>query len=852
MPARPGNPDGADGGRRAAGRAGAGAGVRGPADDAGIEAAPDAEGQLRYRLHAEARLAPAEPPADQVASDLAALRTRCRRAVDGQAHYGQLLARGADFGPAFQGVRQLWVGEDEALGEFEVLLPPMAGSRPHPATLDGCLQVAAGVLTENTSDTFVPVVLERFEGVATSWPQHLLVHARLAHPDRVRPQFDFTILDRAGTTLARFRGLQFHNKTTASADNALRTWIYTTEWRECAPAVRNSACSFLGKWLLLADQHGVADAMAEQIQRGGGTCVLAEPGSGELQINAARVKIDPRAPEQFRTLLDSAGERGFAAIVDFWPIEVNFDLDQLPTKALSNQAAGYGPALHLLQALIGRSPAPPVFLVTAAAAPVEDAVGTPVHAAISALRKTLHAEFPELVCRLIDLDDIADPRHAAAALASELEQSDEPDVALRQRRRLAPRLVAAPIAAAPKDQLVELVPSASALIEDLSFVTRGRRAPMAGEVEIEVRATGLNFRDLLNALGMLPDATPRLGGECAGIVSRVGSGARFAVGDPVLAFCPGQSGSVVTVPATHVVHKPAILSFAQAAGLPIAYMTALYALHRLAGLRAGQTILIHTAAGGLGSAATYLALARGARVYATAGSEAKREHLRALGATAVMSSRTVEFADHLLRETGGSGVDVVLNTLSGEFVPAGFKALASGGRFIEVGKRDVFTPAQASRHRPDAIFHRFDLGELAESDPTLVPALLGELIALIAGGAVPPLPVQSLPYGEAKRALHKMADAQHIGKLVLLHPCPGQAANSAIPAGAYLITGGFGALGLQAARWLADAGATTWCSSARVGGGQRSSPQSKLVGHGSLPRKRIAPTSTRCAKSYQT
>ena len=192
----------------------------------------------------------------------------------------------------------------------------------------------------------------------------------------------------------------------------------------------------------------------------------------------------------------------------------------------------------------------------------------------------------------------------------------------------------------------------------------------------------------------------------------------------------------------------------------------------------------------------------------TAGSEVKRNHVRALGAARVLNSRTSEFADALLAETGGRGVDVVLNTLSGEFVPASFRALAIGGRFIEVGKREVFTPEQARQHRPDAIYHLFDLGTVAETDEKLIQSLLSELIELIETSAVPPLPVEAFPYSNVKLALRTMAEATHIGKLVLLH------VSNTLPdlhsrSGAYLITGGFGALGLEAARWLAGAGVET-------------------------------------------
>ena len=788
------------------------------ADAAGIEAPSDAQGQLRFRLHAEARLAPARAGGVSASedlgatADLTALRTRCMRRIEGEEHYRHLAERGADFGPAFRGVRHLWAGEGEAIGEIEVSLPPIAGGRPHPAALDACLQSAAAMFV-NSADAFLPVVLDRFECFATSWPQNLVVHARLTTPDPVSPELDFTVHDLDGKILARFHRLRFHNTSTTTISNNLQSWMYETRWRLCAPTPLHTAgnATLRGRWLLMADRHGVAKALAKRIKEVGGTCVLAEPGREYRQIDPSHVELDPRAPGQFRKLLGTSGESGFQGAVDCWPLDLHFDIDQAPAEALAEQAFGYGSALHVIQALVERASPPPLLLVTAGAAPLGEAAGTPTYGTMAALRKTLQVEFPEMVCRVIDLEEVADPTEAAAALAAELERSDEPEVALREQRRFVPRLVSATLAgpAFAKDKLVELVPAASGLIDDLSFVTKQRIAPKPDEVEIKVRATGLNFRDVLNALGMLPGTRRRLGGECAGVIARAGSESTFSPGDQVIAFCPGQSGSFVTVPAGHVARKPEHLDFAQAAGLPIGYLTALYALYRLASLQAGETILIHAAAGGLGSAAMHLALARGARVYATAGSEAKRDHVRALGATAVMSSRTLAFADALLVETGGRGVDVVLNTLNGDFVTASFRALAASGRFIEVGKRGVFTPEQAREHRPDAAFHQFDLGQAAEADETLIPSLLRELTEMIDSGAVPPLPVESVAYAGAKMAFRKMAEARHIGKMVLSHGPAEAGAGMRACGGAYLITGGFGALGLRAAGWLADRGVET-------------------------------------------
>lgn len=339
--------------------------------------------------------------------------------------------------------------------------------------------------------------------------------------------------------------------------------------------------------------------------------------------------------------------------------------------------------------------------------------------------------------------------------------------------------------------LVELRPAASGLIDDVAFEVRERRAPAPDEIEIAVRATGLNFRDALNAMGMLPGYAQTIGGECAGVVARAGAAAGFAPGDAVMAFAPGQSGSFVTVRAADAVPKPAGLSFEQAAALPAVSMTAIYALERVARLQAGESVLIHAAAGGLGLAALHVARARGATVYATAGSEEKRAFVRALGAAHVMDSRSLGFAEQVLARTGGRGVDVVLNALSGAFIAEGFAALALGGRFVEVGKRGVLSADEARALRPDVAYTVFDLGEQAQRDPQLVPKLLAQTVRMIERHEFPPLPVTAYAFADARTALSDLAHARRIGKIVVTHGAqatPGRGERGGAAASATLAT----------------------------------------------------------------
>ncbi|WP_341809953.1 zinc-binding dehydrogenase [Paraburkholderia tuberum] len=216
-------------------------------------------------------------------------------------------------------------------------------------------------------------------------------------------------------------------------------------------------------------------------------------------------------------------------------------------------------------------------------------------------------------------------------------------------------------------------------------------------MEIQVVAAALNFRDVMLAMGLLPDEAVEggafghaLGMECSGRICTVGEGVdEFAIGDAVVTCAPGALRSHLVVDAGSVAHMPLHLSFEEATTIPIAFTTAYYALHTLGQLKKGERVLIHAAAGGVGLAAIQLAQAAGAEVFATAGTQVKRDLLRALGIRHVADSRSLCFADEILEETGGDGVDIVLNSLSGESISKSFSVLRTYGRFIEIGKRDI-------------------------------------------------------------------------------------------------------------------------------------------------------------------
>ena len=331
-------------------------------------------------------------------------------------------------------------------------------------------------------------------------------------------------------------------------------------------------------------------------------------------------------------------------------------------------------------------------------------------------------------------------------------------------------------------------------------------APLGpGQVRVEVRAAGLNFRDVLNALGMYPGEAGPLGLEGAGVITEVGPGARkFSPGDRVMGLMGSAFGPVAVADERLVIGMPTGWSFEQAAGAPLVYLTALYALRDLGKLQAGERLLIHAAAGGVGLAALGLARHLGAEVFATA-SAGKWEALRGQGLDEahLASSRTLEFEQQFLEVTGGAGMDVVLDSLAGEFVDASLRLLPRGGRFLEMGKTDVREAAEVAAAQPGVAYRAFDL---MEAGAERLEELLQELVGLFEQGVVGPLPTRSWDLRQAPAAFRFLGQARQVGKVVLRVP------RQRAPEGTVLITGGTGgSAAWWPSIWWSGIRFGTWC-----------------------------------------
>ncbi|MGW2186214.1 SDR family NAD(P)-dependent oxidoreductase [Streptomyces sp. NPDC001719] len=496
----------------------------------------------------------------------------------------------------------------------------------------------------------------------------------------------------------------------------------------------------------------------------------------------------------------------------------------------------------------------PVWLLTRGARAVSPGdAGHPDAAALGGFARVVMRECPGLRLTLAD----ADPAAGAGQLLPELAAGPTgEEVAWRGGVRYVARLVPAPPVPGGQtwpvpepvvygQDVFRLRPGDDGTLDGLRLVAEERRAPGPGQVEVRVSAACLDFRDVMNAFGLLPSAgqRPHLGSDLAGTVTAVGPDVEgFAPGDRVVGVANGSSGSFVVTTAALLRALPEGMAAAQAAALPTAYLTAWYSLCHLARLAPGRSVLVHAATGGVGQAAVALARHRGARVLATAGSERKRRWLRESGVEHVMDSRTLAFVDDVRRITGGRGVDVVLNSLTGAGRRAGLGLLAPGGHFVEIGHHDATRPP---RLKDGATFSRVLLDKALEEQPELMAAQLESVLGDVAAGRLPALPHRELPLEKAAEAMRAMAAAEHIGRLVLTVPGSGAAralpprgSSPAVrPGAAYIISGGLRGLGLEAAERLARHGA------GRIVLGGRSHPRPEAAAR--LDRVRAAGTEIR-------
>jgi len=815
---------------------------------------------MPWRHHASCEVRPAAAATPPAAVDLQALRTRLAERVDVAGYYEQLADQGAHYGPAFRALTEICRDGGEVLGRVQ-LPETLTAQAPratdvdpagaaaayglHPALLDACFQLvgagldwappgdgrAAGRASE---DLCVPVGLGAYRlhraGVAAAW-----CHARVVRDDADRDVFraDLELHDDQGLCMAELRGLELRRTTRAALQRVLGTagpkdWLFETAWVPQPLPAPTGAPAAPGTWLLHIDEAGAGPRLAQALRERGAVVIELLGNSGSQgpargTLEGERWQIDTIDPAQWHRALAEARRRAggrLAGVVLAGALEqrtASHDPERLDdlesiTSAQNAVLAGALAAAKSLSDIDTR-----VWVLTRgaqAAGGASSAAPDLVQAPLWALAGVMAAELAARQVVRIDLDADAPAAgrgaaEEATAVAEHLLHPDAEDrIALRGAQRLVARLAPSKAEARLPEAPLQLGITERGSLANLRLLPVPRQASGPGQVEIRVHATGLNFRDVLNALGMYPGDPGPLGNECAGVISAVGADVtEFAVGDEVVAMVDKSFATWAVAPAVMTVKKPREMEFADAATVPVTFLTALHALRDLAGLKRGDRVLIHAVTGGVGMAALQLALRAGAEVYGTAGTPAKRALAKRLGAHHVADSRSLSFAADFRRaldESGQApGMDIVLNSLAGDFIPESLALLRPGGHFIEIGKTGIWDPDKVAETYPGRHYHPLYLGELAAARPAYVKGMLQEVLADIGRGELRALPARCWPLDEAEAAFRFMGQGHHTGKIVITQsPAPPVRADAS-----YLVTGGLGGLGLACAAGLADAGA---------------------------------------------
>jgi myxalamid-type polyketide synthase MxaB len=779
------------------------------------------EEEIPTTLHAAGAIQ-STPTWPATSFSLRSVQAHCTETVDVSLYLDTDPMASIYFGPAFQWVDGLWRTNSQEEGQpFHLLarlrrpavIESLRGYVIHPGLLDGCFQVAglAHQWATGAVELHLPFALAsgHFSAITAgdSWWCHVEVAPTGA-------KCDLRLFDSLGQPLAFLSDFQLR----AAPRSALQgsrlpyEWLTALMWRATPLPAQAETAALPDCWLMVDASDDLQQQLSALLQQTQRPVVIAPPDAPLHPVVTALAALH-------RTVS-----------VVYWGSTVATPEVTEATEQLCNRL------LQLTQALLTTQLTVQLWIVTqdvhvhvGDSQPVKRHLGPAALAggALWGMGRTIAQEQPQWRTICLDLDTTLAAATRVRLLYDELFAAvqDVTQIAYSQQARYVAYLAPWPAFARTHPMRVQL--QTYGAVEHLHAVPQQRRTPGAGEIEIAVTAAGLNFRDVLNALGLLQEyyatvlgvtqaSAVGLGFECAGLVTAIGAGVKqWSIGDRVMGLSLGEGAfaSYLILPAAQMVAIPEGISDEEAATLPLTFLTAWYGLVELAHLQPGDRVLIHAAAGGVGQAAVQIAQRLGAEVFATASPD-KWEFLRRQGVTHLFHSRTLHFAEELRQRTGGQGVTVVLNSLNGDFIEQTLATLAPHGRFVEIGKLGIWSPEQMAQARPDVTYYAFDLGEALADTPPLQLQLWQALLPHFQAGTLRPLPHTTFPIQEAVAAFRYMQQAKQLGKIVLrLAPTERPLDSMA----SYLITGGLGGLGLQVAQQLVADGARQICLTGRHG-----------------------------------
>lgn len=740
---------------------------------------------------------------------------------DVDSFYAGLRSMGLEYRGCFRGVRRIERRGTSLLVDIEPPdLPDLSEDcyQIHPALLDAVFQAFAAVMMGYPDrETWIPTEIADFHFFRPA-EKSIVAEVTVTTLEAERLVGRATLWNADREAVAVLEGVLFRK--VARMPGEAKRLIYHPEWEEAPFAEVAREPGLRGRTLLILPPAPLGGGLSKVV----GDCLSGETlvchwkegsGNGDLASLIRLTLKHPGSTMPAQVVFVAASGSDEGGEESLW----NFI--ELIRSELWSEESKTPPVLSVLTQ--------GVFGMEGAWTPV-----SPDGASLWGAASVIANERPLVPIRLIDLPPVPD-KETLLALADELRTNPvDHEILLRGGLRWIrgwkPDL---PKAVLPETELVQVIQESDTRLKlqagrgaglgGIHHVRGERREPGPEEVEIAVEVSGLNFKDLLKVLGQIPqqalDETyfgNSIGLEFSGVVVRTGREVKsLRAGDRVCAFSPeGCFASHVVTREALVLPLPGDLSFEDGACL-VPWMTAWHSLQVAARVQSGETVLIHSAAGGVGLAALQVAKAAGSVVIATASSEAKRRYLLECGADCVLDSGSLEFVGEVRRFTDGRGVDVILNSLAGDALMASFGLLAPCGRFIEIGKRDIIE----NQGLPMGIFNRnasfiaIDLDRMFIDRPDQVRDSLQACVEGLGCGRFVPLPCETLPASEAEKAFRLLGDRSRIGRVNLRYA--GASAAVRVEGGkwkirpdkAYLVTGGTGGLGLSIAQWLVESGA---------------------------------------------
>ena len=785
-----------------------------------VETYQDGE-QIR---RARATLHAVEDDAARPTYDIAKLVASHSGDIDGGDLRGWFADRGIQYGPAFSGLAAARAAAHAANGYTvlaEVALPGAIRSQQgaytvHPALLDACFQAVAAhpdLHHDTVGALMLPLGVRCLRAYDSTRNAHYC-YVRLLSVTPNAVEVDIDILDEHGAVLLAVTGLQLGTGVSEAGqrDRLLADRLLNIDWRsQDAPGAEPVDP---GRWLLVSLSGDDADAGA----------LVDALRAGEAEVSTMAWAVDADHGANRKALQATLTAKVFKGVV----LLTQAQRGGTDAGTVGRGAAQVSQLVHVLRGLpdVPGEPARLYVLTRGARTVLPDDVANLEQGGIRGLLRSIGMEYPGLRPTQIDVDDQTDIARIGAELLS---GSDEDETAWRAGDWYTARLNLSQLQ--PEERRTKVVhPDHDGMalqiripgdLSSAELIGYDRVPPGPGQIEVSVVASNLNFADVLVAYGRYPSFEGRLpepGADFAGVVAAVGAGVTdHQIGDRVAGISlTGAWKTFVTCDANLAVKIPDGLSEGSAAAVPSAHATAWYGLHNLARISAGEKVLIHSATGGVGQAAIAIARAAGAEIYATAGNDDRRNLLRSWGIKHVYDSRSTSFADEIRRDTDGYGVDVVLNSLPGAAQRAGVELLTFGGRFIEIGKRDIYGDTRMGLFpfRRNLAFYALDLALLTLTTPDVTRGMLETIFGQIADGTLPVPETTHFPLSDGATAIRVMGAAGHTGKLVLDIPHTGEYLVALDPGqvpvyrsdGSYIVTGGLSGLGLFLAGKMAEGG----------------------------------------------